>query len=221
MVNILFSEYNFHERWAKDTIEKYINCNDKVLIIPFSFNEKISNNMEWEYAYSKNNGKYYNSVLLPFLNYGIAEENINWINYFKDTKENAKEKVKKSDIIFFTGGLPDKMMCRLKKFGLINDIENFTGVIIGSSAGAMIQIAEYHITPDEDYDKFSYNRGLSLIKDFGIEVHYEETEMQKSYINKVLNEKKDRLYAIKNTGGIIVDNNQITLLGDIEIFDRK
>lgn len=221
MVNILFSEYNFHERWAKDTIEKYINCNEKVLIMPFSFNEKISNDMEWQYAYSKNSGKYYDSVVLPFLSYGIAEENIKWINYFKDTKENAKEKVKKSDIIFFTGGLPDKMMYRLKELGLINDIENFTGVIIGSSAGAMIQIAEYHITPDKDYDEFSYNIGLNLIKDFDIEVHYEETEIQKNYINKVLSEKKDRVYAIKNTGGIIVDNNQIILLGDIEMFNRE
>ncbi|WP_291578638.1 Type 1 glutamine amidotransferase-like domain-containing protein [Clostridium sp. UBA6640] len=221
MVNILFSEYNFHERWAKATIEKYINCNDKVLIIPFSFNEKISNDIEWQYAYSKNSGKYYDSVILPFLSYGISEENINWINYFKDTKENAKEKVKNSDIIFFTGGLPDKMMCRLKEFDLINDIEKFTGVIIGSSAGAMIQIAEYYITPDKDYDKFSYNIGLNLIKDFGIEVHYEETETQKNYINKVLSEKKDRIYAIKNTGGIIIDNNEITLLGDIEIFDGE
>ncbi len=220
MVNMLFSLYNFHEKWAKGTIEKYINCNDKVLIIPFSFGEKISNDMDWQSAYNKDNGEYYKSVVLPFLSYGIIEENIDWINYFKDTKDSAKDKIRNSDILFFTGGLPDKMMCRLKEFDLTDEIESFGGIIMGISAGAMIQIAEYHITLDKDYDTFSYNRGLNLIKDFGIEVHYEEIEIQKNYIDKVLNEKKDTVYAIKDTGGIIIDNNEITLLGDTHIFSR-
>ncbi len=221
MVNILFSLYNFHEKWVKNTMEKYIKCNDKVLVIPFSFGENISNDMDWQSAYSKDNGKYYNTIVLPFLSYGIGEENIDWINYFKDTEESAKKKVRNSDILFFTGGLPDKMMHRLKEFDLINEIESFLGVIIGISAGAMIQIANYHITPDKDYDIFSYNRGLNFIRSFDIEVHYEETDIEKNYINKVLNERMDTVYAIKDTGGIIVDNNAITLLGDIQIFSRE
>lgn len=221
MVNILFSSYNFNEKWAKGSMEKYIKCNDKVLVIPFSFGENISNNMDWQDAYSKGNGKYYNTIVLPFLSYGIGEENIDWINYFKDTEESAKKKVRNSDILFFTGGLPDKIMHRLKAFDLINEIESFLGVIIGISAGAMIQIEDYHITPDKDYDTFSYNRGLNLIRDFDIEVHYEDTEIEKNYINKVLNERTDSVYAIKDTGGIIVDNNAITLLGDTQIFSRK
>lgn len=220
MVNMLFSMYNFNESWAKDAVAKYINCNNKVLIIPFSFEESISNDLEWQKVYGRDNGKHYKGIITPFLSFGINEKNINCINYFKDTIESGKEKIKNSDIIFFSGGLPDKAMCRLKEFELINEIENFTGIIIGSSAGAMIQIKEYHITPDEDYDTFSYNMGLSFIKDFDIEVHYEGTEIQKKYINKVLNEKKATVYAIKNTGGIIVDGNSITLLGDSQKFSR-
>lgn len=218
MINMLFSLYNFHEQWAKHEVKKYISSNDKVLIIPFSFGEKISNDTEWQDAYNKDYGMYYKSVVLPFLSYGIKEENIEWINYFKDIKEAAKEKVRNSDMIFFTGGLPDKMMYRLKEFNLVSEIENFKGIIIGSSAGAMIQTSEYHITPDKDYNTFSYNKGLNLIKNFNIEVHYEEAEIQKHSINKVLNEKIDTVYAIKDAGGIIVDNERITLLGDVEIF---
>ncbi len=60
-----------------------------------------------------------------------------------------------------------------------------------------------------------------MIRDFDIEVHYEDTEIEKNYINKVLNERTDTVYAIKDTGGIIVDNNAITLLGDTQIFSRK
>lgn len=221
MVNMLFSLYNFHEKWAKDIVSKYIKRDNKVLIIPFSFGEKISSEVDWHMAYSKDSGGYYQSIITPFLSYGITEENITWLNYYKDTKENVKEKVKNSDIIFFTGGLPDKMICRLKEFDLINEIENFTGVIIGSSAGAMIQIAEYHITPDSDYNMFSYNMGLNMIKNFDIEVHYEETEIQNKYIRKVLNEKTEKVYAIKDTGGIIVNNNTITILGDVHMVSKN
>lgn len=101
MVNMLFSSYDFHESWAKDIVSKYINSNDKVLMIPFSFGENICSDNDWQNAYSNNNGRYYESIVVPFLNYGIKEENINWINYFKDTEENAKVKIKNANIIFF------------------------------------------------------------------------------------------------------------------------
>jgi peptidase E len=215
------TSYNFHENWAKDIVVKYINTDDKVLIIPFSFGDEISSDKEWQNSYSKSNGKYYESVVTPFVSCGIKEENINWINYFKDTKENAKVKIRNSNIIFLTGGLPDKMMSRLIEFDLIDDIEDFTGVIIGSSAGAMVQIAEYHITPDDDYPIFSYNAGLNMINNFDIEVHFEGTEVQNRYIKKVLEEKKDTIYAITNNGGVIVDNKKIILLGDTQVFSMQ
>lgn len=220
MVNMLFSEYNFNESWAMDIVARYINSNDKVLIIPFSFGEEIGSDKDWQNAYNKDNGKYYKSIVAPFMNYGIKEENTKWINYFKDTTESAKVDIINSNIIFLTGGFPDKMMLRLKEFNLVNDIEDFEGVIIGSSAGAMIQIAEYHITPDGDYNTFTYNIGLNIIKSFGIEVHYEGTEVQDKYIKKVLMDKKDKIYAIGDTGGVIIDNEEIILLGDTQVFSK-
>jgi peptidase E len=221
MINMLFSQYNFHESWAKDTVSTYITTNDQVLIIPFSFGNKISNGQEWDNAYSRDIGKFYKSIVTPFMEFGIREEHINWINYFKDTKEEAKGKIRNSNIIFFTGGFPEKMMVRLKEFDLIDEIVQFSGVIIGCSAGAMIQIAEYHITPDEDYYTFSYNRGLNLIKDFDIEVHYEDNDIQNSYISKVLDEKIDTVYAITDNGGLIIDQQKMMLLGNVRKFSRQ
>jgi len=60
-----------------------------------------------------------------------------------------------------------------------------------------------------------------LINDFDIEVHYEGSELQNKYINKVLRKKRDKVYAITNTGGIIVDNKKITLLGDTQMFSKQ
>ncbi|MDK2584565.1 Type 1 glutamine amidotransferase-like domain-containing protein [Romboutsia sedimentorum] len=221
MINILLSRYNFDESWCYESLKDIINSNHRVLVFPLSFDDnQISSDEDWQKAYNPNYGKYYNEVVSPFASYGIRECNISWINYFLNEKENIRERIEKSDILFFTGGLPDKTIDRLEELGLIKYIETFKGIIIGASAGAMIQTKEYHISPDKDYSTFSYNKGLDIIKNFNIEVHYNETDIQKSSINRVLDEKKRIVYAIKDTGAIIINNNHIELLGDVIEFNK-
>lgn len=222
MVNILLSHYYFHEDWAKDTLKKYINQSDKVVVVPFAFSEEwISNNIEWQNAYNRDYGKYYREVVEPFLEYGIDEDNIIWLNYFEDTDTEMKRIVESSNIIFFTGGLPNRAVERVIERGLLNYIDNCR-VFIGASAGALMQLGNYFISPDEDYSDFMYCNGLGLInKDFYIEVHYEDTDIQNNCIKRVLKEKTDTIYAIGDRGGIVVDSGNLLLLGDIVTFKNK
>lgn len=221
MINILLSRYNFDENWCYEELKDIISSNHRVLIVPLSFHDnQISSDEDWQKSYNPSYGKYYNEVVSPFISYGIRECNISWINYFTHKRENIIEEIEKSDILFFTGGLPDKTIDRLEILGLIKHIEKFKGIIIGASAGAMIQTKEYHISPDKDYSTFSYNRGLDIIDSFNIEVHYNETDIQKSSINRVLDEKKRRVYAIRDTGAIVINNNHIELLGDVIEFNK-
>ena len=221
MINMLFSLYNFNESWAKKTVEKYIDAEDRVLVIPFSFGDEVKKNEDYQKQYNAKNGIYYKEVVKPFYSFGIKEKNIHWLNYFKDSKKTMKAEIKEADIIFFTGGYPDKMKKRLKKFDLTYTLENFTGLIMGSSAGAMIQIENYHITPDSDYSDFSYHQGLKMIDSFDVEVHYEESKVETHYIKKALEEKMLPIYAIGDQGGLIVDKDKVILLGDIKLFEQK
>ena len=110
---------------------------------------------------------------------------------------------------------------RLIEFDLINDIMTHDGIVIGYSAGAMIQLFEYHITPDLDYPVFTYNKGLGLINDFGIEVHYTHTEIQKASIERFIVEKLKPVYAIGDNGALIIVGNSIQMLGDVTYFPAK
>jgi peptidase E len=222
MVNILLSHYFFHEDWVKNALKKYINQSDKVVIVPFAFSEEwVSNNAEWQNAYNKDYGKYYREVVEPFLEYGIKEDNIIWLNYFEDTESEMKRIVEESNIVFFTGGLPHRAVERVIERGLLNYINNCR-VIIGASAGALMQLGNYYISPDEDYSDFVYCNGLGLInKDFYIEVHYEDTDIQNNCIKKVLKEKTDTIYAIGDRGGIVVDSENVLLFGDIVTFKNN
>lgn len=222
MKNILLSLYNFNEDWCFYKLIDIINPKDKVLIIPFSYHEKwLKDEEDWYNAFNKINGTHYDDIVEPFLSYGILKENIKWINQFEDSVDIMKYKIRDSDIVFFTGGYPDKMMERLKKFDLIDELEEYEGIMIGSSAGAMIQISEYHITIDQDYDEFSYNKGLNIIKNFDIEVHYEKSDRQKQSIVRCLYEKKKSVYSIPNDGGLLVVDGEVTLLGNAEKWELE
>ena len=120
---------------------------------------------------------------------GIPEENITFVNYFTDSKEKAADIVQGSDIIYFPGGLPDRMMERIREFELVNVLLQHEGIIIGFSAGAYIQLKEYDLSPDEDYPGFGYYEGLAFLQDFYLEVHYEDSPVQNAVIQRVLRER--------------------------------
>ena len=91
---------------------------------------------------------------------------------------------------------------------------------MGYSAGAVIQLSEYHLSPDDDYPEFKFYNGIPYLKDFYLEVHYEGTEAQQDSIKRVIEERNKTVYATAvRAGGILVDNGKIKLLGDVRVFD--
>lgn len=216
MVNLLLSLYNFDEDWCYDTLKEIIKDEYKVLIIPFSYDDNwLSNEKDWNKYFNSEYGSHYKEIVNPFKAYNICESNINWINHFVDSIDSMKQKIKESDIIFFTGGYPDRMMDKFKKYDLVSELENFDKIIIGSSAGAMVQISEFHISIDSDYDDYSYCKGLDIIRDFDIEVHFANTEIQNICILRAIREKKKPIYSITNSGAVLVVDDAIYMLGEV------
>lgn len=220
MVNILLDYSDINSPWLFDTLKNYIKPHHKVAIIAFSFrDERVKNLMDWNALYGKNGGKYYGGLVDTLMAYGMDEDNIKFLNYFTDTKETAAETIKSADILYFLGGLPDKMYERLQEFDLLDVIMAHEGIVMGYSAGSVIQLAEYHLSPDEDYPTFGYYEGLPMLRDFYVEVHYENTDVQNAAIASVLKEKKKTVYAFSlGKGAMIVECGEIHLLGDVKTF---
>ena len=157
-----------------------------------------------------------------FIPYGIPEKHITWVHYFKDDHDSAVKKLKSANIIYFPGGAPDLMMKRIKEFDLIEVLEAHHQVFIGSSAGAMIQVKNYHIAKDFDYDRFSYEEGLNLISDLSIEVHYRRKKVQRRAIKKVWRAYRHDVYGIPDDGMIIINNHEVTLVHSaLKLYDHK
>lgn len=220
MINILLEGFDIDAPWLYDGLKNYIQPNHSVAVMAFSFRDnRVKTLSDWNALYSKECGKYYNGIVSSFTAYGIQEDKINFINYFTDTKESAAQKIVNADIIYFLGGLPDRMMDRIKEFELYDVLMQHDGILMGYSAGAVIQLAEYHLSPDDDYPEFMYYEGLPYLNDFYMEVHYEGTQIQDASIQRVIAERGKTVYATAaHSGAILVDNGTIKLLGDVRVF---
>ena len=223
MTNILLEGFDINAHWLYDELKNYIKPHYTVAVVAFSFRDnRVKGLSDWNQLYSKESGKFYNGIVGGFVAYGISENNITFVNYFSDTKEIAAQKIQNADIVYFLGGLPDRMMDRINEFDLYDVLLNHKGVIMGYSAGAVIQLAEYHLSPDEDYKEFSFYKGIPYLGDFYLQVHYENTETQNAAIQKVLKERGKTVYATSlGKGAVIVHNGTVKLLGEVQTFIGK
>lgn len=222
MINILLEELDIDAPYLYDELKNYIKPSHSVAVVAFSFRDDCMDSSDWDALYGKNSGKYYNGIVGGLTAYGILEDNITFIHYFSDTKQSAAQKIKTADIIYFLGGAPDKMMCRIKAFSLYDILMQHEGIVMGYSAGAVIQLSEYHLSPDDNYPEFQYYEGLPYLHDFYLEVHYTGTAAQEAAIQRVLAEREKTVYATSSrAGAILVDNGSIKLLGDVKVFEPK
>lgn len=219
MVHILLNINNFDEPWAYGTLENYLKPDTKVLILPLSYDDGwINDAFEWKEKYGWGAAEH-KDIVRPFRSYGIKERSIRWINYYEDDHETAAKKIKWADVLFFTGGYPGWMLQRLYDFGIFEDIINFDGVIMGTSAGAMIQFDEFHLTPEEDYE-YQYYEGLGLLSGFDIEVHYEEDLNHITSIIRCIEDTGKPVIAMPNEGGLLIDGENFELLGGSFVLEE-
>ena len=218
MINILFDCPNIDDFY--DDLKEYFNENTRVCVIAFSFyDDWVYDEESWERVFGQGIGNVYFETIDSFKPFGVKAESISFVNYFKDTRESAREKIKNADVLYFTGGLPDRMMDRIKEFELEDSILNHDGIIMGYSAGAVIQLEEYHLYPDGDYSDFGYYKGLPMLRDFFLEVHFRDLDVQHESIKKCLDERKKRIFVTHDrAGGMVVQNGKIRLLGKVDLY---
>lgn len=207
MVNILLSRSFIDNPYLYLYFKKYIKKGMKVLVIPWSFYPG------YDYDNYRSGGDRYNKLIDQFIPYEIEERDITWLDYYNDNHEIAVKKIKQADLIYLTGGLPDKLFERLEEFDIVSNLENFKGVMLGISAGAVVQFQTYHLSPDRDYKKFNIYPGLKIINDFGVEVHYGDRKWrQNKALNKINKILTRPYYTIPNAGALIKDNDRIILI---------
>ncbi len=216
-MNVLLSDSQIDGKWAYPILKKVIHPTYNVLIIPFAF--EGSQLSDWNSLYSETRGSEYREHVDCFKRYGIQKNQIQWAHYFQDSKEDLLRKIEESNLLFFTGGQPDMLMKRLKEKRIKKALMNYQGLVMGYSAGAMIQLDTYHM---EKENALQYYSGLGYLSNFDIEVHYEKKDRHQDKMIQELIEKDGKpIYGIGDQGGLLVQDHQIECFGDVTIFQGK
>ena len=221
MINILLEGYDINAPWLFDTLKRYLKPSHKVAVVALAFRDSVVKDLDdWNALYAKNGGCYYSGIVGSLAAYGITERQIRFINYFSDTPETANHTIRDADILYFPGGLPDRMMQRIREMQIYDSILQHKGIVLGYSAGAVIQLREYHLSPDRDYPRFGYYEGFPFLDDFYLEVHYDGAPEQVASIERVLRERQKPVYATHEMGGAIVEENgNLECIGNVSVFD--
>lgn len=221
MISVLMSKMEIGFPMIKKEIIKYINKNTKITIIPWSFPVETDSTGLDEYYKNKIKAKYFD----PFLEIGVEEKNINYLNCYKDNFNFMKKSIMNSDILVLTGGNPEMFYDKVVSTGLLNIIKNFNKIIIGSSAGAELQLSDYFITAENNYyKKFDWYKGFGVIDNpFFFDVHSLNDEKYLTKFNEIAKNKQKDVYAIFNDGVIIYnrENNNVQLYGNVLLFSYK
>lgn len=220
-VHVLMNSGEIDSKWVYPELKNKIRPTDEVCVLALSFFDDTNNIDDWNKQFKKGMGIWYRANTDVFFRYGLKENQIHWVNYFTDSWETILNKIRYSNILMIPGGAPDLFMKRIRSLKLKKVLKEYRGLIIGYSAGAMVQLDNYHITPDRDYPDFSYQNGFGSITGFDIEVHYHASNHQKEYIQKVLSEKKCDIYAIYEDGGVIVEKNAIRMFGRVDKYEKE
>jgi dipeptidase E len=129
-------------------------------------------------------------------------------------KELIAQKIASSNLIYLTGGLVTALVERLKRMGVDNLLRNYSGVIVGRSAGALVLCRKCIIT-NRHSKAVSIIAGLGLT-DFTLKAHYKPQNDE----TLILLSNQQPIYAVPARSALIYKNGKLSLMGKAFIFDK-
>lgn len=202
---VLIGSGDYRKRECLDIDKKIVDTvgtDASFLVIPFAVSEK------------EKREKRFSAIKDTYLDLKVT--NVEMLDDTLISNIEMKDKINHSDVLYLSGGDPKTLVDSLEKNDLKNSIFNFSGVIVGFSAGAMILPKEGLILGglDETYPKTTFFEGLGLI-DFNISPYYTDSQDEEL----LLLSKNRQIYALTNASAIILSEGQLSFHGQIYSFN--
>ena len=207
MINYLFSQID-KEKGFSDIQKEYILKNiksDMNIVFISSVPDNHERTDSQVVRYTK-----------PFNDIGIIFKNTNFIDS-RITKDEAKNIIKRSDIVFLMGGSPELQMNFINEYEL-GDLIKLASIVIGVSAGSMNQGSRVIYKDDFDNFKIKDYEGLKLTN-INIFPHYDTNN---SDCAKEVEEisKIHSIVCLPNESFIYIENGNEELIGEHYLFDK-
>jgi len=173
-------------------LKKIINKDSKVAIFPWAFPTELDS-FRLKNEYFKKNERRYNRYVDSLKKIGIIEENVFVCDCYGDKKEFLVRKIEESDVLLFPGGNPEMLFSKvLHQTEILYNIKHSNKIIIGESAGAVVQFERYFVTKENNYYKyFAFYDGIGIVDDpFYLDVHTRKDEGYQDFLKKISKDYK-------------------------------
>lgn len=122
-------------------------------------------------------------------------------------------KLAEADLVYLTGGQGSILIERAKKMHLETHLENYSGIIVGRSAGALA-LCSHCITTRRYSKKVNVVNGLGLVH-LILKAHYVASDEE----NLKTFSYKEPVYAVPKDSALIIDNGVLKAVGDVFLFN--
>lgn len=208
-INYLFSgvdkENGFNDKQFQ-YLKKDVKNNSIITFIASTFDDWEKNNY-----YVEKTLNWFEKIGVNFKKYYVIDN--------RKTKEEMKEYITKSDVVYLMGGSPFLQMESIKKYDLEDLLKSRNGITIGVSAGSMNQ-ANSVIYKDEFMDnKILEYEGIGLT-DITIYPHLDFNN--NDYMEELFEVSNDReVVALPNESFIRIEDGVVSYIGDYYIVEKS
>jgi len=193
---------NVFKRSAREVNERaFQDAGEPLFILVFS----------WARASFDNSYKKRKALADYFRTLGASA--ITFVDY-SDSNGMIARKMDDSNLIYLTGGQTSILIERLKKMSVDSLIQDYSGIIVGRSAGALALCRKCVITCRSN-SKSKIISGLGLA-DLTLKVHYKQ---EKDPVLEHLS-KKEKIYAVPMGSALVYRDGACLSIGDVYLFEN-
>jgi dipeptidase E len=138
---------------------------------------------------------------------------IDFVDY-SESKEIIAQKIAKSNLIYITGGLVTCLVERIKEAGIEDLLSDFSGVIIGRSAGALALCKKSVIT-GRCSKRMHFFEGFGLA-DITVKAHYRSKNDDLLYSLSM----QENIYAIPEGSAVVVEGGNLSFINKVYLFSK-
>jgi len=138
---------------------------------------------------------------------------IDFVDY-SESKENIAQKIARSNLLYITGGLVTALVERIKEAGIEDLLSDFSGVIIGRSAGALALCRKSVIT-GRCSKRMHFFEGFGLA-DITVKAHYRSKNDDLLYSLSM----QENIYAIPEGSAVVIERGNLSFINKVYLFSQ-
>jgi peptidase E len=151
-------------------------------------------------------------MVYNYLRY-LGAGDVNIVDY-STSREEIKEKISQTDLIYLTGGSASILVERFQCTGVDALLAGFEGVIVGRSAGALALCKKCVVTVRSNR-RVKVVDGLGLI-DVTMKAHYAP---EKDDLLKALS-VSERIFAVPTGSALVYDKGALSCINNVYLFEN-